>query len=69
MKPFVAKFAGTCAGGCDGIEPGDVVEYDNDALIHTDCENSEDLRADYADHLAVTCTECWLIQPCGCGEF
>ena len=69
VKPFVAKFAGACAGGCDGIEPGDVVQYDDGARMHADCENSEGLRADRIDYTAVTCTNCWLIQPCGCGEF
>jgi ribosomal protein S27AE len=64
---FVAKYPGRCAGGCDGIEPGDVVELEDGALMHTDCENSEGMREE--GRRTETCTECWTIKPCACGEF
>jgi hypothetical protein len=64
---FVAKYSGQCAGGCDGIEPGDVVELEDGALMHTDCENSEGMREE--GRRTETCTECWTIKPCACGEF
>ena len=66
---FLANYSGPCPGGCNGIEPGDEVAYFDDALMHTDCENAEGLRADYPERAEVVCTECWVIQPCGCGEF
>jgi len=66
---FAAKYSGQCAGGCDGIEPGDEVEFVDDVLMHTDCENSEGLRAESPDRKTETCPECWVIKPCGCGEF
>lgn len=66
---FTAKFAAPCAGGCDGIEPGDEVEYEDDVLMHTVCENSAGLREDYPERATQTCPECFIIMPCGCGEF
>lgn len=66
---FAAKYSGPCAGGCDGIEPGDEVEYVDDVLMHTDCENAAGLREDRPERATQTCPECFIIMPCDCGEF
>lgn len=71
VTTFQAKYSGKCAGGCDGIEPGDEVEYDDDALMHKDCENSAGLRGERAAEVVVeACPKCWLVlSSCDCGVF
>lgn len=68
---FAAKYHGKCAGGCSGIHPGDEVTYaDDNALMHTDCENSEGLREteeqiELREPEHPTCTSCFLIHRPG----
>ena len=63
--PFTAKYSGPCPGGCDGIEPGDEVEYVDETLMHTDCENSEGLRGHDREETPDPCVACFLIHPAG----
>lgn len=63
---FAAKHRGPCAGGCEGIEPGDEVEFVDDALMHVDCEDAEGVRPEPKQ--AETCPTCWLERPCGCDD-
>ena len=58
---FEAKYAGSCPSCCDQIRVGDDVHYDEDSgWLHAECDQVPVERA------TVTCSECWLIQPCEC---
>jgi len=38
MARFLAKYAGRCAADCDQpIDPGDIVEFVDDQLVHEGC--------------------------------
>lgn len=64
--PFIARFSTRCPGGCDGIEPGDEIEYvDDTTVMHTDCENAEGLRGHEREESPDPCPDCWLIHPTG----
>ena len=65
---FDAKYRGPCAGGCDGIEPGDEVGYEDGALMHADCENAAGLREDAPRRPEVVCTVCFMVKPCECDD-
>lgn len=60
---FEAKYGGTC-GACTGrIHVGDLATYDEDELVHEDCEGSmRPIRK------VDVCTTCWLTKPCDCEE-
>lgn len=63
---FEAKYPGRCADCGEDIERGDLIQYDEDSrIVHADC----DPEPTAAERPTETCTECWLIKPCGCEEF
>ncbi len=62
---FAAKFAGPCPGECDGIQPGDEVEFNGLMVVHADCENIHG-RIEHPE--TPTCTSCWLQMPCPCED-
>ncbi len=64
MKPFPARFRGSC-GACDEpIDPGDLVRYDDDSdLVHDRCEPS---NADDQGDLTKVCPGCWLVHSGEC---
>lgn len=67
---FRAKYRGRCAACRESIEPGELVEYDqDDRLVHDDCDGdyAEAAQAD-RDAEREVCGECWLLKPCGCEE-
>ncbi len=42
MNAFEARYHGRC-GLCDGdIEPGDLVVYEDDELVHAECADAEE---------------------------
>ena len=60
---FEAKYGGTC-GSCDErIRVGELVAYDEDVIVHAECESAARMirKAD-------VCTGCWLTKPCDCEE-
>ena len=59
---FEAKYPGYCPSCSDRIEVGDDVQHDADAgYVHTECDDQSP-----PERATVTCSECWLIQPCEC---
>jgi len=66
---FEAQYEGRCAAG-DQVEPGDVVEYLDDRLVHSECVAivRERDRASRREETREVCTTCWLLKPCGCDD-
>lgn len=61
---FEAKYRGRCpADDCDGIEPGDQVEYSDGVLGHVDCAAAEATRVE--PPVEEPCTDCFLIHKPG----
>lgn len=64
---FLAKYSGTCAGaGCDqDIDPGDIVEYVEEQLVHEGCLPPAEVKP------RPVCKECFteiaLNGSCACG--
>jgi len=63
MSEFEAKYGGTC-GDCDErIRVGELATYDEDVLVHAECE-----AATRMVRKADVCGTCWLVKPCDCGD-
>lgn len=61
---FAARYAANC-GHCYGrITPGDDVRYDEDRLVHDDCQAG----FEEFDATAKVCPSCHLTLPCGCED-
>ena len=55
---FEAQYSDTCARCRRGIEPGELVRYVDDDLVH--------LRHPITERVDVICLRCWLAKPCEC---
>ena len=64
MSGFAAQYPGRCPDCDEVIRVGDQVRYADDWVVHVDCEESAPRERPVNE----TCTECWIIKPCGCGE-
>lgn len=42
MSAFEARYFGTCAWCQERIEPGDMVRYYDDELVHADCGDDDE---------------------------
>ena len=60
---FEAKYPGRCAAG-DRIAPGELVKYDDEELVHVNCEVPSLPNA--RDDLGTVCRTCWTIHAGGC---
>jgi len=59
---FEANFTGHCPACSDRIDVGDEVYRDEFfGYVHTACFEDRN-----SERPTVTCSECWLIQPCEC---
>ena len=58
---FEAKYTGHCSSCECRIEPGETIRYVDDWVEHVDC-----MEGLVPERPTVTCTECWIIKPCGC---
>ena len=64
MRAFTAKFEGHCLD-CDGrINVGDQVQYDEDAVVHVDCDPIPDIDAPRRTERQ--CPQCWLVHAGEC---
>ncbi|PQM45688.1 hypothetical protein C1Y40_04132 [Mycobacterium talmoniae] len=60
-RAFQARFPGRC-GRCDNpITVGDHVHYDDDELVHTDCDTDT-----LPDSTGTACPNCWLVHAGAC---
>lgn len=61
---FAAKYAGRCNTCDERIEVGDMCAFEDDLIIHADCEKSTEPT--FAD----PCPTCWTVPAtngeCGC---
>jgi hypothetical protein len=64
---FAARYQGRCATCDEQIEPGDMVRYVDDGLVHLWCLDVS-LRSRRRPVVEVVCTVCFLIKPCGCED-
>lgn len=55
---FPAKYPGQCAACDDRIKEGDQIMYDEDQLIHAQCQPVDDAGK--------VCPECWLAHAGDC---
>lgn len=57
---FYARYHGRCACCEEHVKPGDLVAYEDDALVCESCMTSVvvDDRS--------PCPTCWLVGPCDC---
>lgn len=63
MSEFEAKYGGTC-GSCDErIRVGELVTYDEDVLVHAECEAAARMVRNQD-----VCGTCWLVKPCDCED-
>lgn len=62
-RTFVARYPGRCDGCGERIHAGDEVKYDDQDVIHADCDESTTV-----ERPAVICPSCWLSKPCGCED-
>lgn len=66
MNTFEAIYAGNCGTCSSRIEVGDEVLYlsgGDSVLVHVECDGDmEEVSARKTE----TCTECWILKPCGC---
>lgn len=60
---FEAKYNGWCSDCDDRIHVGDQVAYDEDKLIHLECDTSN-----APGRIADACGTCWLTKPCECED-
>lgn len=60
---FEAKYAGWCTACDDRIHVGDIATYEDDTIVHADCEGSAQ-----PERKPEVCTQCWLTKPCGCED-
>lgn len=58
---FEAKYRGTCPRCGGPIDPGQLVHYVDDELVHH-------AHASAPERPVVICQECWLARPCGCDD-
>lgn len=54
---FEAKYHGRCSGCDERIEPGDQVEYDDEQLVHTQCDTQANPDAPQRNERR--CPDCW----------
>lgn len=67
MSAFKAEYYGPCAAG-DRIEPGELVVYVNDVLVHVDCEGPALTQLDLDGEKRV-CQACFLVEgSCDCED-
>lgn len=59
---FEAKYHGRCSDCGERIEPGERVRYEDDELVHDECDG--DLSVE--DRPLDVCPTCWLVRPCEC---
>lgn len=62
-SPFPARFPSACNKGCEGIEPGDMIRFVDDAIEHVDCDTATLERP--ASKTYPVCERCWLLHPEG----
>lgn len=65
---FEAKYHGRCADCGEHIAPGDRVRYDDDRLVHDNCEASATPDPTVLRPDEIVCESCWLVKPCGCED-
>ena len=64
MSAFPARYPGTC-GHCYGLfVAGVLIRYDEDRLVHNDCQSG----FEEFDATAKICPTCHLTLPCGCED-
>lgn len=63
MPSFTARYAGQCASG-DRIQPGELVKYDGDELVHVNCDVPS--LPNERDELNRVCRQCWLVHAGEC---
>jgi hypothetical protein len=57
-RAFAAKYPGRC-GSCErNIEPGDLVRYDDDELVHNKCAGLDLVTTAPSTGSALVCPEC-----------
>ena len=67
---FIAVYAGLCAKGCDGIKPGDTIEYTGPMTPYAHVGECPD---DAEPLTGAVCPKCFLTTAlagggCGCDE-
>lgn len=62
---FAARYDGRCVSCLERIYVGDQVAYDDDNLVHADCEASAPREASTPE----SCRRCFLVHPPGACEY
>lgn len=62
---FSGRYAGTCEGCDEPIEPGESVRYVDEVVVHAGCSPTGRRRGGTVKK-EVVCTGCWLMKPCPC---
>lgn len=57
---FEAQYHGICPRCAEKIEPGDLVRYVNDELVHRRHSKPTEEKP------TEVCGSCWLVKPCEC---
>ena len=62
-RPFEARFGGRCAADCgQPIREGDTVVYEDDELIHAECEGKQEPQRPEKP----ACPSCWTVHAGEC---
>jgi hypothetical protein len=61
--PFPARYAGHCHECHERIEPGEPITYDDDRIVHADCDAHYEA---VVAHPVTICPTCHLTKPCDC---
>jgi hypothetical protein len=62
-RPFEARYGGRCAADCgEPIREGDQVVYEDDELVHADCEGKHEQQRPERP----ACTSCWTVHAGEC---
>lgn len=59
--PFEAKYGGRCADCGEPIHIGDQIRYDDDRVVHDDCD-----PVPVSERPLDVCDKCFIVRPCGC---
>jgi hypothetical protein len=61
---FGAKYAGRCAACDERISVGDLIRYEDDEVVHTDCPEPQDIDAPRRNERQ--CPDCFTIHAGEC---